>query len=131
MLKNNFFNVEIVIPKTFSNTYSYLVSNGPVNVLVEPVRIKKIFETFFQVRLAKDRKKGEKIVSDSQERAFWRVHRPPSGYSSSLEPLPLKAGGSAGTKKRKTSQDIKKEVRIYFPFLISASSMVKNEVIRC
>ncbi|XP_065202227.1 regulator of G-protein signaling 7 isoform X2 [Planococcus citri] len=63
-----------------------------------------------QVRLSKDRKKGEKIVSDSQERAFWRVHRPPPGYSSSLEPLPLRAGGSASTRKRRSSQDIKKEI---------------------
>ncbi|XP_071450480.1 regulator of G-protein signaling 7 [Hetaerina americana] len=32
-----------------------------------------------QVRLAKERKKGEKLVRDSQERAHWRVARPPPG----------------------------------------------------
>lgn len=72
----------------------------------------KLCKSLFQVRLAKDRKKGEKIVSDSQERAYWRVHRPPPGYSSSLEPLPLKAGGSASTRKRRSSQDVKKEARL-------------------
>ena len=28
-------------------------------------------------RLAKERRKADKVVLDSQERAFWRVHRPP------------------------------------------------------
>nr|CAD7578622.1 unnamed protein product [Timema californicum] len=42
-----------------------------------------------QVRLAKERKKGEKIVSDSQERAYWRVYRPPPGYLNYIEPAPL------------------------------------------
>ncbi|CAH1795434.1 unnamed protein product, partial [Owenia fusiformis] len=32
-----------------------------------------------QVRLAKDRKKADKVVLDSQERAFWRVNKPPPG----------------------------------------------------
>lgn len=27
--------------------------------------------------LAKDKKKGDKIVLDSQEKAYWRVHKPP------------------------------------------------------
>lgn len=64
--------------------------------------------------MGKDRKKGEKIVSDSQERAYWRVHRPPPGYSSSLEPIPLRAGGPASIKKRRNSQDIRREVNKYF-----------------
>jgi hypothetical protein len=27
-------------------------------------------------RLAKERKKADKVVVDSQEKAFWRIHRP-------------------------------------------------------
>ncbi|XKL68419.1 hypothetical protein PGB90_003910 [Kerria lacca] len=77
-----------------------------------------------QIRLAKDRKKGEKTVSDSQERAYWRVHRPPPGYSSSLEPLPLRAGGSTATKKRKSSQDVKKELE----FLKSCIDRTRTKV---
>ena len=34
-------------------------------------------------RLGKERKKADKAVFDSQERAFWRVHRP--GVSGILE----------------------------------------------
>ncbi|XP_064609323.1 regulator of G-protein signaling 7-like [Liolophura sinensis] len=41
-----------------------------------------------QVRLAKDRKKGERVVVDSQERAFWRVHRPPPGQIKHLQQAP-------------------------------------------
>jgi hypothetical protein len=35
----------------------------------------------FQLKIAKDRKKGEKIVTDSQEKAYWRVYRPPPGFN--------------------------------------------------
>ena len=41
-----------------------------------------------QVRLAKDRKKGDKIVTDSQERAYWRAYRPPPGCLNCLESPP-------------------------------------------
>lgn len=64
----------------------------------------------FKVKLSKDRKKGDKIVSDSQEKAYWRVHRPPPGYSSSLEPLPLRGGASTCVKRQRNTHDIKKEV---------------------
>ena len=30
-----------------------------------------------QIRMQKQRKKIDKVISDSQERAFWRIHRPP------------------------------------------------------
>lgn len=63
-----------------------------------------------QVRLSKDRKKGEKIVTDSQERAFWRVHRPPPGHVSVMEQIPIKIGGSFSTKKKRSSEDLRREV---------------------
>lgn len=62
------------------------------------------------MKLTKDRKKGDKVISDSQERAFWRVYRPPPGYSSSLELVPIRSVGSGGIKKRRSSQEIKREV---------------------
>ncbi|XP_050533395.1 regulator of G-protein signaling 11 isoform X2 [Daktulosphaira vitifoliae] len=65
-----------------------------------------------QVRLSKDRKKGEKIVTDSQERAFWRVHRPPPGCVSVLEQIPIKIGGSFSTKKKRSSEDLRREVEL-------------------
>lgn len=62
------------------------------------------------MRLSKDRKKGEKIVTDSQERAFWRVHRPPPGCVSVMEQIPIKIGGSFSTKKKRSSEDLRREV---------------------
>jgi len=38
-----------------------------------------------QVRSAKDRKKSDKIVTDSQERAYWRAYRPPPSFLNCLE----------------------------------------------
>lgn len=64
-----------------------------------------------QVKLAKVLKKGDKIVSDSQERAYWRVHRPPPGIVSSLEqcPVPTRCRNGNRTRKR-TIEDGKREV---------------------
>jgi len=42
-----------------------------------------------QLKMAKDRKKGDKIVSESQERAYWRVYRPPPGFTNTLEMPPV------------------------------------------
>ncbi|XP_023714434.1 uncharacterized protein LOC111868217 isoform X2 [Cryptotermes secundus] len=64
-----------------------------------------------QVRLAKERKKGDKIVSDSQERAYWRVYRPPPGYLSVLEPVPVPDRSKGGCRaKKKMPEDLKREV---------------------
>ncbi|KRG07377.1 uncharacterized protein LOC6585851 isoform X3 [Drosophila mojavensis] len=65
-----------------------------------------------QVRLAKERKKGDKIVGDSQERAYWRVHRPPPGQFTPLEPCPIPSRDRQGQKhnKKKTVDDIQREV---------------------
>lgn len=65
-----------------------------------------------QVRLAKDRKKEDKIVSDSQERAYWRLYRPPPGYSSCLESIPVPHRNRGTWQKKKTIEDQKKEVSI-------------------
>ncbi|XP_061383204.1 uncharacterized protein LOC116767225 isoform X2 [Danaus plexippus] len=64
-----------------------------------------------QVRLAKERKKGDKIVSDSQERAYWRVARPPPGTLTALEscPVPVRARHPTKPKKR-TIQQITREI---------------------
>ncbi|XP_057656711.1 uncharacterized protein LOC130894131 isoform X1 [Diorhabda carinulata] len=67
-----------------------------------------------QVKLSKGLKKADKLVSDSQERAYWRVHRPPPGMVSSLEPCPVPTrswNGSTRTRK-KTIEDCKREVEL-------------------
>ncbi|XP_044732204.1 uncharacterized protein LOC123295059 isoform X2 [Chrysoperla carnea] len=65
-----------------------------------------------QVRIAKERKKGEKLISDSQERAYWRVYRPPPGVTSSLEQCPIPSRSrNGGTRPRKrTLIDCRREV---------------------
>ncbi|XP_015176154.1 PREDICTED: uncharacterized protein LOC107066231 isoform X3 [Polistes dominula] len=67
-----------------------------------------------QVRLAKDRKKGDKIVSDSQERAFWRVYRPPPGSLSSLEVVPgptrFRPGLPRPPPRKRTVAELQREV---------------------
>ncbi|XP_065346702.1 regulator of G-protein signaling 7 isoform X1 [Cloeon dipterum] len=79
-----------------------------------------------QVRLAKDRKKGDKIVTDSQERAYWRVYRPPPGcLTLEILPLPLAACRLERQQKvaarGKTVADAKKEVQ----FLQSSSDRTR------
>lgn len=68
-----------------------------------------------QVRLSKERKKGDKIVSDSQERAFWRVYRPPPGCLSSLEVVPVptrfRPGLPRPPSRKRTLTDLQREVR--------------------
>ncbi|XP_071645436.1 uncharacterized protein [Temnothorax longispinosus] len=69
-----------------------------------------------QVRLSKERKKGDKIVSDSQERAFWRVYRPPPGCLSSLEVVPVptrfRPGLPRPPSRKRTLTDLQREVAL-------------------
>lgn len=58
------------------------------------------FMVKFQVRLAKERKKVDKTVVDSQERAYWRVYRPPPGTPSALESCPVPSRCRARCKRR-------------------------------
>ncbi|XP_026724590.1 uncharacterized protein LOC113491686 isoform X3 [Trichoplusia ni] len=63
-----------------------------------------------QVRLAKERKKGDKIVSDSQERAYWRVARPPPGVASALEPCPVPVRARHHRAKKRTIHQLTREI---------------------
>ncbi|XP_021703401.1 uncharacterized protein LOC5576890 isoform X2 [Aedes aegypti] len=65
-----------------------------------------------QVRLAKERKKGDKIVGDSQERAYWRVHRPPPGQFTPMEPCPIPSRDRQGKPRKRTVEDWQREVEI-------------------
>ncbi|CAK1581742.1 unnamed protein product [Parnassius mnemosyne] len=63
-----------------------------------------------QVRLAKERKKGDKIVSDSQERAYWRVARPPPGVPSALEPCPVPVRVRHPRPKKRSIHQLTREI---------------------
>ncbi|XP_076265503.1 uncharacterized protein LOC143199517 isoform X2 [Rhynchophorus ferrugineus] len=66
-----------------------------------------------QVKHSKAMKKPDKLVSDSQEKAYWRVYRPPPGISSSLEQVPVPTRSWNGVKPRKkTIEDCKREVEL-------------------
>lgn len=63
-----------------------------------------------QVKLAKERKKGDKIVGDSQERAYWRVHRPPPGQFTPLESCPVPSRDRQGKPRRRNVEDVQREI---------------------
>ncbi|XP_038215471.1 uncharacterized protein LOC119834973 isoform X3 [Zerene cesonia] len=63
-----------------------------------------------RVRLAKERKKGDKIISDSQERAYWRVARPPPGVPSALEPCPVPVRSRQPKAKKRTIPQLQREI---------------------
>jgi regulator of G-protein signaling len=65
-----------------------------------------------QVRLAKERKKADKVVLDSQERAFWRVHRPPPGHVRCLEEGVRRnyQPSQMAKRKKKNIEGYKKEI---------------------
>ncbi|GJQ83356.1 hypothetical protein Trydic_g18140 [Trypoxylus dichotomus] len=66
-----------------------------------------------QAKITKLLKKTEKHVYDSQERAYWRVHRPPPGIVSSLEQCPVPNRCRNGNRMRKrTIEDNKREVEM-------------------
>lgn len=72
-----------------------------------------------QVKLCKERKKGDKIVSDSQEKAYWRVHRPPPGQFTPLESCPVPTRDKK--QRKRTVEDGQKEV----DFLIKSEAMTR------
>ncbi|XP_023317556.1 regulator of G-protein signaling 9 isoform X1 [Trichogramma pretiosum] len=87
-----------------------------------------------QVRLSKDRKKGDKIVSDSQERAFWRVYRPPPGCTSSLEMMPIpnraRPGIARAPPRKRTLNDLQREVIFILQFHIKFKNSYRSVVIK-
>lgn len=56
-----------------------------------------------------NRSKIEKIIYDSQERAYWRIHRPPPGFVSPLEQCPVP--NRIQRVRKRTIEDCKKEVK--------------------
>lgn len=60
-----------------------------------------------QLKLHKEKRKSDKAVLDSQERAYWRTFRPPPGSTSILE----QHWKPQVKSRRKSSRDYKQEVR--------------------
>ncbi|XP_067120845.1 regulator of G-protein signaling 7-like [Centruroides vittatus] len=56
-----------------------------------------------QLNLTKERRKADKIIMESQEKAYWRVHRPPPGHVSCMDRCPIP---NKRTRKRKSLEDL-------------------------
>lgn len=69
-----------------------------------------------QIRLARDRKKLDKMVLDSQEKAYWRVVRPPPGVPCCIETPPTYNTQGQTKPTRKTNnlllEDLRAEVEL-------------------
>ncbi|GFN81928.1 regulator of G-protein signaling 7 [Plakobranchus ocellatus] len=60
-----------------------------------------------QVKIAKEKKRADKALNDAQERAFWRVHRPPPGCIKTLEEGPKRNfQPSQMAARRKKNKDL-------------------------
>ncbi|KRX57848.1 Regulator of G-protein signaling 7, partial [Trichinella sp. T9] len=63
-----------------------------------------------QLKLFKEKKKSEKVVFDSQEKAYWRIHRPPPGTVCCIEES---YGKLEKRIKKKCIKDYQRDVRNY------------------
>ncbi|KHJ47332.1 regulator of G protein signaling domain protein [Trichuris suis] len=60
-----------------------------------------------QLKMFKEKKKADKVVFDSQEKAYWRIHRPPPGTASCIEE---RYGKQEKKVKKKGSKDYQREI---------------------
>lgn len=77
-----------------------------------------------QLRVAKDRKRDDKQIIDSQEKAYWRVYRPPPGYTTVVESSPVPTREHRIKARSRTKEHILEEVK----FLREYASMIRCKV---
>ena len=63
-----------------------------------------------QLKVAKDRKKDDKHIVESQEKAYWRVYRPPPGYTTVVESSPVPTREDRVKARSKTKEHRLEEV---------------------
>ena len=63
-----------------------------------------------QIKVGKDRKKLDKIITDSQEKAYWRVYRPPPGYTTVVESSPVPSREQRVKARNRTKVHLSEEV---------------------
>ncbi|OQR74202.1 regulator of G-protein signaling 7-like [Tropilaelaps mercedesae] len=63
-----------------------------------------------QIAQSKEKKKTDKVISSSQERAYWRIHRPPPGTVTCLERCPVPS--RRAQKKKTTPEQLKRQIKI-------------------
>jgi len=70
-----------------------------------------------QLKVAKDRKKGDKVINDSQEKAYWRVYRPPPGYSTLVENSPVPTREQRVKARRNNKELLREELEFLRSYL--------------
>jgi len=80
-----------------------------------------------QLKAAKDRKKGDKIINDSQEKAYWRVYRPPPGYNTLVESSPVPTREQR-VKARRNNKDLLKEELEFLKQYLNISRVRTSQV---
>ena len=82
-----------------------------------------------QLRVSKDRKRDDKQIIDSQERAYWRVYRPPPGYTTVVESSPVPTREHRVKARSKTKEHLSEEVS-FFVFFKKKKSKIDDYVLR-
>jgi len=80
-----------------------------------------------QLKVAKDRKKGDKIINDSQEKAYWRVYRPPPGYNTLVENSPVPTREQR-VKARRNNKELLREETDYLKQYLDISRVRTAQV---
>jgi len=70
-----------------------------------------------QLKVAKDRKKGDKIINESQEKAYWRVYKPPPGYITLVENPPVPLREQKVRARRNNKEMLKHEIQFMNNYL--------------
>jgi regulator of G-protein signaling len=63
-----------------------------------------------QLKLGKDRKRGDKIITESQEKAYWRVYRPPPGFTTVVDTCPVPTREQRVKARSRTREHLTEEV---------------------
>lgn len=79
-----------------------------------------------QLKLNKDRKKGDKIVTDSQEKAYWRVYRPPPGFTTVVESSPVPTREQRLKARSRTREHLTEEVEFLKNYMLMARAKVSQ-----
>jgi len=79
-----------------------------------------------QLRQSKDRKRDDKQIIDSQERAYWRVYRPPPGYTTVVESSPVPTREQRVKARNRTREHISEEVKFLRAYASTSRSKVSQ-----
>jgi len=83
-----------------------------------------------QLKVAKDRKKGDKIINESQEKAYWRVYRPPPGYNTLVETPPVPLREQRVKARRNNKEMLRGEIQFMSNYLegsrVKTSQVAEN-----